>query len=131
MIRLLKNVMKIFAVCFAFALASSAIAEDRVVVIWNCELADGKTTEDVQTANGRWVKFNNKEVAGGDIRSFVATAIVGDVSGFTYLDSFPNIESWAGMQKAMASAAGRALEAELNQTATCSQSSLYNAVESG
>ncbi len=129
--QLLKNVLKIFAVCFAFALTGSAIAEDRVVVMWTCEFAEGKTAADVQEANGRWVRFNNKEVAGGDIRSFVASAIVGDVTGFAYLDSFPNIESWAGMQKAMESDAGRALEAELNEVATCSQSSLYNAVESG
>ena len=131
MIRLLINAVKILAVCFAFALTGSAIAEDRVVAMWTCEIAEGKTAADVQEANGRWVRFNNKEVAGGDIRSFVTTAIVGDISGFTYLDSFPSIESWVGMRKAMESDAGRALEAELNEVATCSQNSLHNAVESG
>ena len=131
MIQLLKNTGKFLAICFALALTSSAIAEDRVVVIWTCDFSEGKTAADVQEANGAWVKFNNKEVAGGDIRSFVATAIAGNTSGFTYLDSFPNIESWVGMQKAMDSAAGRALEAELNEVATCSHNSLYNAVESG
>ena len=52
---------KIFAVvCCALGFmgfSSVASAEDhsRVVVLWKCELKEGKNIDDVHAANGRWV----------------------------------------------------------------------------
>ncbi len=76
------RVAKCLLICVVAGFTLSVLAEDRVVVIWNCELNDGMTQDDVQKANGRWVKFVNENVAGGDIRSFALTPIVGDTTKF-------------------------------------------------
>ncbi len=101
------RVAKCLLICVVAGFTLSVLAEDRVVVIWNCELNDGMTQDDVQKLNGRCVKFVNENVAGGDIRSFALTPIIGDTSMFQYIDSFPNLEAWTGMQTAMDSDAGR------------------------
>ena len=125
----IRNTAVAVTVAGAFA-AALAHGEDRIVAVWDCELKDGKTTEDVQAANGKWVELVNRE-AGGDIRSFVATAIVGDSGGFKYFDSFPSLDAWVAMQKVMQTDAGQAVEAELEAAATCASSTLFDAEESG
>lgn len=125
------RVAKYLLICVVTGYTLSVLAEDRVVVIWNCELNDGMTQDDVQKVNGRWVKFVNENVAGGDIRSFALTPIIGDTTKFQYIDSFPNLEAWTGMQTAMDSDAGRSLVEAFDALQKCSNNTLHNAVESG
>jgi len=59
------------------------------------------TIEDVQEVNGRWVRYMSKNVPGGDIRSFVVRAVVGDSEpSFIFIDSFPSLTSWSAMAEA-------------------------------
>ena len=44
----------------------------------DCQLNDGMTIEDVHEANGRWIRYMNRNLPGGDIRSIVVLAVVGD-----------------------------------------------------
>ena len=111
--------------------ASGAFAEDRVVVMWTCDLKDDTTLEKVKSDNGKWVRFVN-EAGTGDIRSFVTTTIIGsNESDFIYLDSYPDLDSWTAAQKALESDEGQAIEAALEGDAQCASSSLLNAEESG
>ena len=50
---------------------SAWAAENRIINMVDCKLDAGMTIEDVQEVNGRWVRYVNKNVPGGDIRSFV------------------------------------------------------------
>lgn len=110
--------------------ATVAYGEDRIVAVWDCELKEGKTAEDAQAVNGKWVALANR-AAGGDVRSFIATAIVGDSRGFRYFDSFPSLDAWVAVQKVMRTDEGQAVEAQFEGVASCVSSSLYNAEESG
>jgi hypothetical protein len=111
--------------------AAYADSHERIVVIWTCKLNEEKTQDDVQTANKKWVKLMNDTVEGGDIRSFVLTTVIGsDTEVFLYADSFPSMESWNASRKVIQSEAGQAIEAELNEVATCSSNSLYESEES-
>lgn len=104
-------------------------AENRILFIWTCELNEGKTQDDVQKANRVWLKFVNKQVPKGGIRSFAVSPIVGDVTKFRYIDSYPNLTAWTAMDNAMDSDRGREIEASLDEAATCTHSSLHRAVE--
>ena len=115
----------VLATCFAVANAGTRVEE-----VWQCKRQDGKTTEDVQAENGKWVKFVNANVEGGDIHSFVATSIVGDATQFVFVDSFPNMESWIATKALMETDEGQAMEAAINEVATCSSNSLYSTTES-
>ena len=107
-------------------------AEERVVNLFTCELNDGKTMDDVQAANGLWVRHMNENVPGGDIRSYPAAPIVGETSKFLYIDSFPSLTSWAQMTDITNSGSEEVQEIMngLDEVASCSRNSLYRAVES-
>ena len=107
-----------------------ADSHERMVMIWKCQLNDGKTMDDVQAANGKWVKHVNAAIDEGEIRSYVLSTVVGDQGTFLYIDSFPDGMAWLAEREAMQTDAGQALEAELNDVANCSHSSLYESEQS-
>ena len=99
----------------------------------SCILIDGKTIDDVRIVNSKWVEFVNENVEGGDITSHIITSVVGDMTAgkFQFVDSFPTLESWAAYLKVIESIAeGIAIDAEVRETADCTESQLYKAEES-
>lgn len=120
----------LFAVVFFGALAVHADSHERMVVIWTCELAEGKTQADVQATNSKWVKLVNASLEDGEIRSYVLTPVVGDLDTFLYVDSFPGGEAWLATRTTMESEAGKALDEEFDALGTCSKNSLYEAEQS-
>ena len=78
--------------------AAYADSHERMVALWTCTLADGKTQADVQAANGKWVKHVNAAVEGGDIRSYVLTTVVGEPETFLYVVFLPQRQGVAGVE---------------------------------
>lgn len=117
------NSLKLGLLSALLGFAFNASAEDRVVDVWNCTVEDGKTIADVQAANGKWVKYMNANVEGGDIHSYVLTPIVGKRGVFTYVDSYPSLASWTTGQ-ALEGDDLTAIEVELDEVAQCSDNTL-------
>ena len=112
---------------------SAWAAENRIINMVDCKLDEGMTIEDVQEVNGRWVRYMNKNVPGGDIRSFVVRAIVGDSEpSFIFIDSFPSLASWSTMVEARDGDDKEIKEimAALEKASTCSKNTLHRAEES-
>ncbi len=117
----------------ALGVCGLATAETRVDEVWTCDVNDGKSMEDVRSANSKWVKFTNANVSGGGITSHIVTAMIGNVKKgrFLYVDSFPNLSSWTAAKSALEdNDQGKAIEAELNAAANCSENRLYSAEQS-
>ena len=114
-----------------FILANGLVAHagTKVEEVWRCTLNDGKTQTDVHAANIKWVKFVNAKVGGGDIHSYVATSVVGDTTQFLYVDSFPDMKAWVAVKAVMQTDEGQAIEAALNEIATCSSNRLWSTTE--
>jgi len=115
-----------------FGVCTTAIADTgdtATVEVWKCTLNDGKTMDDVATANGKWLKFMNANVEGGDIQSYGQTTVVGDQDSFLYVDVFPDMKAWIAGKAAITSDKGKALEAELIKVAKCSSNNLYSSTE--
>ena len=125
--RIAVAVLMVFGVGVCAAYADS---HERMVALWTCTLADGKTQADVQAANGKWVKHVNAAVEGGDIRSYVLTTVIGEPETFLYVDSFPSGKAWLASRTAMESEEGKKIEKELEAVAKCSRSSLYESEQS-
>lgn len=68
---------------------------------------------------------NNGQSATKNRASYVTTPIVGALGAFMYVDSYPDMETWAAAKKALAKEEGQAREAALNELATCETNSLY------
>jgi hypothetical protein len=110
-------------------ICAAASADPRINEVWICDIADGKTMDDVRAANSKWVVYMNKHVDGGDIGSDIVTSIVGNAKTghFLYVDSFPSMTSWAAAKSATeGNAEGEAIDAELAEVADCSENHLYS-----
>jgi len=125
-------VYKTLAGLCIIALTGSTMPDDRIVETVECHLKEGKTIEDAHAANSKWVVFMNANVEGGDIRSFVLTAHVGEIASgkFMYVDSYPSLESWVAGDKATETEAFKPIGDALRAAAECSKNALYKSKES-
>jgi hypothetical protein len=105
--------------------AAYADGHERTVAMWKCTYAEGKTKEDVQAVNAKWLKMANAATDEGEVRSYVLTTIVGDTTGFMFIDSFPSETAWVAMRGAMKSDEGKAIDKEFDAVCTCSHNALY------
>ena len=90
MLRIISRMVVLMA---ALGLSGIAAAESYSEV-WTCALEDEKTVEDVQAANSKWLAYVHANVS-EDITSSVITAVVGDTSIFLFVDSYPDLATWA------------------------------------
>ena len=120
----------IHAILFcAVGISLASLAEARVAEIWQCKLQEGKTMEEVAAANGKWLAFVNKSVEGGDIHSYALESIVGDSTGFVFVDTFPSRGAWAAAKDAIDSPEGKAVEAGFEDLFDCTENRLYKSTE--
>lgn len=113
-----------FVAAIVLCLSSNASA-DGVAESWSCKLVEGKSISDVQAVNSKWLAWINSHVKGGGIKSSVGTAVVGDTESFIFVDSYPGLSAWAAAKEALSSDEGRAVEAQFNDVANCSQNRLW------
>ena len=111
------------------ALSAAASADTRTVEVWQCKVRDGKTIEDVHSANSAWLKFMNGKVQGGGIQSFVVTPVVGNSGGFMFVDSFPSMAAWMETKAILKTPEGQAVEAPIVATSDCQSNSLHESTE--
>ncbi len=73
---------------------SSVAFADSYVEVWTCELEDEKTIEDAQAANSQWLAYVRENVS-EDIASSLVTPVVGDSDDFVFIDTYPDLDTWA------------------------------------
>jgi len=125
----LKTITVAAVALVVFSWVQTASADDGVLEFWQCTLRDGKTMEDAAEINGRWLKLQNDANPGAGIRSWALTSIVGDPSGFFYMDAYPTLEAWSKSKSVTQTPEGQALDAEFFALADCEQNRLYQATE--
>ncbi len=105
--------------------AGAAMAETTFEEVWTCKLEEGKTVEDVQVINSRWLKFVNDKAGKGKIRSSVVMAQVGNIDMFLFVDTYPDLATWAATKEALRSEEGQALDEAFEGVSDCSENRLY------
>ena len=118
--RLTGAFVAIVALCLCGIAAADSIAET-----WTCKLKDGKSIEDVQATNSKWLKWINANVDGGGITSSVGTSVVGDTTIFIFVDSYPSLGAWAAAKEALDSDEGNALDDQYGEISECSDNRLW------
>ncbi|MGE0623497.1 MAG: hypothetical protein AB7I04_16525 [Pseudomonadales bacterium] len=103
-------------------------AETSVLEFWECKLQDGKTMDDAAKANKKWLELQHEDNH-AEIRSWALTAIVGDLDGFYWLDSFPSLDAWTKSRLLSETPAGQAVDAELDAAVACTRNRVYRATE--
>lgn len=114
-----------FVAIIALCLSSVASA-DSIAETWTCEVAEGKTIEDVQAINSKWLAWVNAHVEGGGISSSVGTAIVGNSETFIFVDTYPDLATWAATKTLLDSDEGDELDDLFEDVSECSENRLWS-----
>jgi len=119
------TLVALFTLCLSGVAAADSIAET-----WTCKVKEGKTIEDVQAINSKWVEWVNARVEGGGIKSSVGEAVIGSVEHFIFVDTYPNLATWAATKDALDSDEGAALNDLFEDVSECSENRLWKLTES-
>ena len=122
--------IKILSLIIVLGFSITTYADTRINQVWTCTVKDGKTIDDIKKLNHKWVKYVNTAVKGGDIQSYVATAIIGNLGTFIFVDSFPNMNSWTAKEAAMKTDEGKKIDDGFAELGDCQSNSLYSVEES-
>ena len=104
---------------------SGIAAADSITETWTCEVKEGKKIEDVQAVNSKWLKWVNEQVEGGGITSSVGESVVGNSERFIFVDTYPNLATWAATKDALDSPAGNDLDELFEDVSECSENRLW------
>lgn len=119
-----KLISATFVALVAFCFSGMAMA-DNIAETWTCKVKEGKEIEDVQAKNSEWLKWINDNVEGGGITSSVGTAVVGNAQTFIFVDTYPNLATWAAAKDALDSEAGDELDDLFDDVSDCSENRLW------
>ena len=96
-----------------------------IVEMWKCSLKDGKTMEEVQAVNKRWLAMTRKVAGAEDINSYSLETVVGDLTIFGFADAYPDMATYAKVKAAEDTEEGEAIDAEFDALMDCSDNRLY------
>ena len=108
----------------SLALFSAGAWADTVSEVFECKFEKGATLADAQALNEKWLAFMKANVS-EDISSAAATALVGDFDEFLYVDTYPDVATWAAAKTALESDEGQAIETGFSDVMECDESTLY------
>ena len=120
----MKKIVSMALLATAMLLGSTSLIADSVVAAYTCELKDGKSTDDLHAINTKWLKWVRTNV-NENIESAVGTAIVGDFENFLFVDTYPDLKTWAATQTALDSDEASELEDMFDEVAKCTRNRLW------
>ena len=106
----------------AFLLVSAGVSADPVTVVFNCELNDDKTKEDAMAVNAKWLKWSRGIAGTDEITSSFVSTVMGDLGGFMWVDTYPDLATWA---KVTAADDDEEISAAFDAVESCSRTSMY------
>ena len=120
---MLKRIM-LATVTSVFLLLSVAVHAEPISIVWYCELKDGSTKEDAMEINARWLKWARATGGSDKITSSYVSTVVGDLGGFMWVDTYPDIATWGKVANAESE-----FDAEFNEISSCSGNRMIRAEE--
>lgn len=115
----MNKALGIAILCFSLVLSGTAAA-NTISEVWTCKLNDGKTPEEAIAAGKAWLDWAREYTGSDAITSVFVTSYVGDLGSFMWVDSFPDIATWAKVADGVRSDEGyKAIGAALNEIETC------------
>ena len=120
---MLKRTM-LATVTSVFLLLSVAVHAEPISIVWYCELKDGSTKEDAMEINARWLKWARTTGGSDKITSSYVSTVVGDLGGFMWVDTYPDIATWGKVANAESE-----FDAEFNEISSCSGNRMIRAEE--
>ena len=120
---MLKKIM-LATVTSVFLLLSAAVYAEPVSIVFSCKLKEGSTKEDAMEINARWLKWARSTAGTDDITSSYVETVIGDLGGFMWVDTYPDIATWGKIVDADSD-----FDAEFDAVSTCSANRMYRGEE--
>lgn len=108
----------------AFLLLSAAVHAEPVTIVFSCELKDGASKDDAMEVNSRWLKWARETGDSDEITSSYVATVIGDLGGFMWVDTYPDIATWGKVVDADSD-----FDAEFDEVTDCSKSRMYRGEE--
>lgn len=121
----MKKLLSVTSVALVSLCLSGIATADSIAETFTCKVEEGQKIEDVQAKNSIWLKWINEHVDGGGITSAVGTAVVGNSDTFIFVDTYPDLATWAAAKDALDSAAAEELEELFDDVSDCSENRLW------
>ena len=118
----MRKIVTIGAAALTLAFAGNMFA-DEYVAAYTCKMNDDKKVEDVHAANSQWLKWVRANV-NENITSHVGTAVVGKFDMFLFVDTYPDLATWAATISALENAPDE-IEQGLDGVAECTENRLW------
>lgn len=115
----MKNALTcLLAVAFLYA---GAVSAETYREVWRCKAEEGKTVDDIQAVNSKWLAWMRKNVD-KKIDSAVLTAVVGNLESFSFVDTYPSLDTWSkGRGAQQDSEEMDAIQESFNEVMSCSE----------
>jgi len=120
---MLKKIM-LATVTSVFLLLSVSVYAEPVSIVYSCKLKEGNTKEDAMEINARWLKWARSTAGTDEITSSFVSTIIGDLGGFMWVDTYPDIATWGKIVDADSD-----FDAEFDEVSTCSGNRMYRGEE--
>lgn len=120
---MLKKIMLAIAAS-GFLLLSVAVHAEPVSIVFYCQLKEGSTKEEAMEINARWLKWARATGGSDKITSSFVTTVIGELGGFMWVDTYPDIATWGKVADA-----DSAFDAEFDEVSTCSRNRMIRGEE--
>lgn len=114
--------------CVVPAIVQADSGDTATVEMFSCALKEGKTMEEVQANNTKWLALTRKTAGSEDVNSYALEPVVGEISKFVFVDVYPTMASWAAAKSANTDE-GKAIEETFNELMDCAKNRLYNSTQ--
>ena len=111
-------------VVFTLTFISNSVFADSIIESYTCKLKEGKKQEELQAINSKWLKWVRTNV-NKNINSSVGTAVVGNQNMFMFVDTYPDLNTWAAVQTVLDSDAASELKDIFVEVSDCSENRLW------
>jgi hypothetical protein len=112
-------------------LGAFACANADVIQVWQCTLNDGKSSADIEKASSAWLAAARSMKGGADFKvhhDYPLAANAGQ-GGFQFVLTAPDAETWGTFWNGYQGSAASKADADWDNVAGCSGSSLWNSTE--
>jgi hypothetical protein len=112
---------------FAIFMGSFSLANAKSIEVWNCNLNDGKTFDDLQVASSAWLAATKSMEGAEGIEAFHEYPVVTNAGdgGFNFVVISPDLEIWGKLAKAYPGSASQKADEVWGEVATCKGNSLW------
>lgn len=122
----MKNTTRMFLGALLLGAFSCASAD--VVQVWQCTLHDGKTGADIDKASSAWLAAAKGMQGGSDLKVYHEFPLAANAGqgGFNFVLAAPDAATWGTFWNNYDDSAASKADADWDDVADCSGSSLWN-----